>query len=46
MKKLVFMTIELSLDEGKQEDLKKNISALAIKDADMKIADEVLKSIS
>jgi UDP-N-acetylglucosamine--N-acetylmuramyl-(pentapeptide) pyrophosphoryl-undecaprenol N-acetylglucosamine transferase len=45
MKKLVFMTIELSMDEGKQEELKKNISALAIKDADKKIAEEILKTI-
>ncbi len=45
MQKLVLMTIELSMDKSKQEELKKNISALAIKDADMKIADEVLKSL-
>ena len=43
MEKLVFMTIELSMDEGKQNELKKNISALAIRNADMKIAEEVLK---
>jgi UDP-N-acetylglucosamine--N-acetylmuramyl-(pentapeptide) pyrophosphoryl-undecaprenol N-acetylglucosamine transferase len=43
MQKLVFMTIELSMDEGKQNELKKNISALAIRNADMKIAEEVLK---
>jgi UDP-N-acetylglucosamine--N-acetylmuramyl-(pentapeptide) pyrophosphoryl-undecaprenol N-acetylglucosamine transferase len=46
MQKLVFMTIELSIDEGKQDELKKNIATLALKDADMKIADEVLKSIN
>jgi UDP-N-acetylglucosamine--N-acetylmuramyl-(pentapeptide) pyrophosphoryl-undecaprenol N-acetylglucosamine transferase len=46
MQKLVFMTIELSMDESKQDELKKNISALAIKDADKKIADEILKSLS
>ncbi|MBL0272005.1 MAG: undecaprenyldiphospho-muramoylpentapeptide beta-N-acetylglucosaminyltransferase [Chitinophagaceae bacterium] len=45
MQKLVFMTIELSMDEGKQDELRKNIGALAITDADMKIADEVLKNI-
>ena len=45
MEKLVFMTIELSLDEGKQNELKKNISALAIKNADMKIAEELFKNI-
>ncbi|MGH2552675.1 MAG: undecaprenyldiphospho-muramoylpentapeptide beta-N-acetylglucosaminyltransferase, partial [Chitinophagaceae bacterium] len=36
MQKLVFMTIELSMDEGKQNELKKNISAMAIKNADKK----------
>ena len=43
--KLVFMTIELSLDESKQEELKKNIAAQAIKDADKVIAAEILKVI-
>ena len=43
--KLVFMTIELSKDESKQDELKRNIGALAILDADMKIAEEVLRSI-
>jgi UDP-N-acetylglucosamine--N-acetylmuramyl-(pentapeptide) pyrophosphoryl-undecaprenol N-acetylglucosamine transferase len=45
MKKLVFMIKELSMDESKQNEMKKNISALAIKDADKKIAEEVLKNI-
>ena len=45
MQKLVFMTIELSMDESKQEELKKNIAGLAITDADMKIANEVLSNI-
>lgn len=45
MQKLVFMTIELSMDESKQEELRKNIAALAITDADMKIAKEVLENI-
>src|SRR5258705_134769 len=45
MEKLVFMTIELSLDEGKQNELKKNISALAIRNADRKIAEEILKNV-
>ncbi len=45
MQKLVFMTIELSMDESKQDELRKNIAALAIIDADMKIAEEVLKNI-
>lgn len=44
-KKLVFMTIELSMDSSKQEELRKNIAALAITDADTKIASEVLTSI-
>jgi len=41
--KIIPMIIELAKDENKQSELKKNISALAIKDADMKIAEEVLK---
>ena len=45
MQKLVFMTIELSLDESKQEELKKNITALAITNADKVIAEEILKAI-
>ena len=45
MEKLVLMTIELSKDESKQEELKRNIAALAITDADKKIAEEVLKVI-
>lgn len=44
-KKLSFMTIELSLDKGKQEELKQNIAAFAITDADKKIADEIYKYI-
>jgi UDP-N-acetylglucosamine--N-acetylmuramyl-(pentapeptide) pyrophosphoryl-undecaprenol N-acetylglucosamine transferase len=45
MKKLVIMTIELSMDESKQNELRKNISALALRNADIKIAEEVLKAI-
>ncbi len=45
MQKLVSMTIDLSRDAAKQEELKKNITALAITNADMKIAEEVLKNI-
>lgn len=45
MEKLVSMTIELSKNESKQEELKRNIAALAITDADKKIAEEVLKVI-
>ena len=43
--KLVPMIIELAKDENKQTELKKNIAALAITDADKMIADEILKSI-
>lgn len=45
MQKLVFMTIELTKDESKQEELKKNIAALAITNADTVIAQEILKVI-
>ena len=43
--KLVFMTIELAKDKGKQEELETNISKLAITDADVKVAEEILKLI-
>lgn len=43
--KLVFMAIELSKDEAKQAQLKNNIGALAITDADEQIAKEVLKNL-
>ena len=43
--KLVFMAIELAKDESKQEELKQNIAALAITDADQKIAEEILQVI-
>ena len=45
MEKLVRMTIELAKDENKQEELRKNIAALAITDADKRIAEEILKAI-
>ena len=45
MQKLVMMTIQLSTDESKQEELKKNIAALAVTDADNKIANEILASL-
>ena len=45
MQKLAFMTIELSMDNDKQDELRKNIGALAIADADTKIANEVLASL-
>ena len=43
--KLVSMAIGLAKNETKQEELKKNISALAITDADEVVAREVLKVI-
>jgi UDP-N-acetylglucosamine--N-acetylmuramyl-(pentapeptide) pyrophosphoryl-undecaprenol N-acetylglucosamine transferase len=43
--KVVPMIIELAKDENKQNEFKKNIGALAITDADKRIADEILKSI-
>ena len=43
--KVVPMIIELANDENKQNELKKNIGALAITDADKRIADEILRSI-
>jgi len=43
--KLVKMTIELAKDESKQDELRNNIAKLAITNADMRIAEEVLKSI-
>ncbi|HEX4877953.1 MAG TPA: undecaprenyldiphospho-muramoylpentapeptide beta-N-acetylglucosaminyltransferase [Chitinophagaceae bacterium] len=45
MGKLVSMTIELSKDESKQEELKKNIAALSITDAAKRIAEEILKTL-
>ncbi len=43
--KLVQMTIALSKDEAMQTELKRNIAELAIINADMKIAEEVLINI-
>ncbi len=43
--KLVPMTIELAKDENRQLEMKTNISALAVIDADKKIANEILKAI-
>jgi UDP-N-acetylglucosamine--N-acetylmuramyl-(pentapeptide) pyrophosphoryl-undecaprenol N-acetylglucosamine transferase len=45
MQKLVFMTIELSMDESKQDELRKNIAGLEITNADKVIAEEILKVI-
>lgn len=45
LQKLVFMTIELSMDISKQEELEKNIATLAITNADIRIADEILKQL-
>ncbi|MBS1919450.1 MAG: undecaprenyldiphospho-muramoylpentapeptide beta-N-acetylglucosaminyltransferase [Bacteroidetes bacterium] len=44
--KLIPMIIDLAKDENKQNELKKNISALAITDADKKIAEEILKILA
>lgn len=43
--KLVFMAIELTMDTGKQEEMKAHIAALAITNADQRIAEELLKAI-
>lgn len=43
IKKAVPMIIELAKDEKRQNELRKNISQLAIVNADEKIADEILK---
>lgn len=43
--KLVPMTIELAKNESCQLEMKTNISALAVIDADKKIANEILKAI-
>jgi UDP-N-acetylglucosamine--N-acetylmuramyl-(pentapeptide) pyrophosphoryl-undecaprenol N-acetylglucosamine transferase len=45
MQKLVTITIELSLDKEKQEELKRNIAPLGITDADERIAAEILKTL-
>jgi UDP-N-acetylglucosamine--N-acetylmuramyl-(pentapeptide) pyrophosphoryl-undecaprenol N-acetylglucosamine transferase len=45
IQKLVFMTIELSMDKSKQEELKINIAALATTNADKKIAEEIFINI-
>ncbi len=42
---VVPMIIELAKDESRQAELRKNIGALAITDADTRIADEILKNI-
>ncbi|WEK37730.1 MAG: undecaprenyldiphospho-muramoylpentapeptide beta-N-acetylglucosaminyltransferase [Candidatus Pseudobacter hemicellulosilyticus] len=43
--KLVPLVIELARDEAKQMTLKKNIAALGVRDADSRIAQEVLQTI-
>ncbi|MBN8674934.1 MAG: undecaprenyldiphospho-muramoylpentapeptide beta-N-acetylglucosaminyltransferase [Chitinophagales bacterium] len=43
--KLVFMTIELAKDISKQNELKENIAVLGVTNADVRIAEEILKSI-
>ncbi|MBS1622092.1 MAG: undecaprenyldiphospho-muramoylpentapeptide beta-N-acetylglucosaminyltransferase [Bacteroidetes bacterium] len=44
--KLVPAIIGLIKDENKQQEMKKNIAALAITDADQKIAEEIFKALS
>lgn len=44
--KLVLMIIEIARDIDRQEAMSRNIAAFAVKEADVKIADEVLKLIS
>lgn len=43
--KLVFMAIELAKDVSKQNELKENIAVLGVINADVRIAEEILKSI-
>lgn len=43
--KLVFMTIELAKDISKQNELKENIAVLGVINADVRIAEEILKNI-
>ena len=45
MQKLVYMAIELSMDESKQKELKNNIALLGITNADERIAEEILRLI-
>ena len=43
--KLASMIIELARDDAKQSELKRHISELAIKNADERIAEEILKIV-
>jgi UDP-N-acetylglucosamine--N-acetylmuramyl-(pentapeptide) pyrophosphoryl-undecaprenol N-acetylglucosamine transferase len=43
--KIVPMLIELAKDEGRQQELRTNMAAFAVADADKKIAEEVLMNI-
>lgn len=45
MEKIAGIVVELAKDENKQNELKNNITKLAIINADMRIAEEVLKEI-
>jgi UDP-N-acetylglucosamine--N-acetylmuramyl-(pentapeptide) pyrophosphoryl-undecaprenol N-acetylglucosamine transferase len=45
LNKVVPMVIDLAKDENKQAEMRKNIAAYAIRDADKKIASEILKCI-
>lgn len=44
--KIVSAVVALANDEAKQAELKQNISALAVTDADKKVAEEILKAIN
>ena len=41
--KLVFMAIELGMDDGMQQELSKNIAPLGITNADERIAAEIYR---
>jgi UDP-N-acetylglucosamine--N-acetylmuramyl-(pentapeptide) pyrophosphoryl-undecaprenol N-acetylglucosamine transferase len=45
LSQLVSKTIELAKDENRQVEMKTNMAALAVVDADKKIAEEILKTI-
>ena len=44
--KVVPMIIELAKDENKQNELKKNIGQLGITNADKRVAEEIIKSLT
>jgi len=46
MDKIVPMIIELANDENKKSELKRNIGALAVTDADTRVAEEILNTLN